>query len=223
MASQHSDCASDEVRSKTDYHSDVYPEEVQSKAQQDHPEPRNNFEAMVLEILGDLQDSMQSMKDRVIDLEEAQAQSAGPASIQHQVARSVIPSAPSCEEARNLAQEVQSTEQPTLSPAANGTSRHWSDRDDENMDYAAVTWDIDPDEEFQEGKGIKLFKVTQKTEQFIITHFTAGVSNQTRRQWRDKYGAPVPPPLPVQAWTKSSKADCLQWQSHVTDNWLTHA
>ena len=43
---------------------------------------------------------------------------------------------------------------------------------------------------FRRGRASSFFKVAEKTEQFLTTHFTAGVSNQIRRQWRDKYGAP---------------------------------
>ena len=52
-------------------------------------------------------------------------------------------------------------------------SKHWADRNDEE-----ATGDV------------KLFKVAEKTETFHTTAFSSGVPTTTRRQWRDKYGAP---------------------------------
>ena len=58
------------------------------------------------------------------------------------------------------------------------------------MDYEAeVTWDVD-DDDLTETKGVKLFKVGERTEKFLDNHFSGPVSNQTCRKWRDKYGAP---------------------------------
>ena len=54
------------------------------------------------------------------------------------------------------------------------------------MDYEAeVTWDVD-DDDLTETKGDKLFKVGERTEKFLDSHFSGPVPNQTR----DKYGAP---------------------------------
>lgn len=183
----------DRVGSKADHHEQDNNDEVRSKAYHlDEREPCSDFESMVLSMLNELQGSMQSMKDRVLDLEEAQAQSA--AAPNNHVAQSATSCEISQKGKRNSIPEVQSTENMTLSPAASGTTKHWADMDGGEIDYAAeVTWEIDPDDDFPEGKGAKLFKVTEKTEKFLSAHFTAAVPNQTRRQWRDKYGAPNTP------------------------------
>ena len=58
------------------------------------------------------------------------------------------------------------------------------------MDYdSVIVWD-DEDEEVTESKGVKLFKVAEKTEKFLSNAFSSAVPDNTRRQWRDKYGAP---------------------------------
>lgn len=50
------------------------------------------------------------------------------------------------------------------------------------MDYdTEVTWD-DEDKTADSGKGVKLFKVAEKTQKFLDCHFTSAVSNQARRQ-----------------------------------------
>ena len=68
-------------------------------------------------------------------------------------------------------------------------SKHWADRDDEVMDYEAeLVWD--DNDEATGRKGVKLFKVAEKREKFLTAAFSSGVPNTTRRQWRDKYGAP---------------------------------
>ena len=78
---------------------------------------------------------------------------------------------------------------PTQTPPRSESTLHWADRDDEVMDYEAeVTWDVD-DDDLTETKGVKLFKVGERTEKFL-DHFFGPLPNQTRRQWRDKYGAP---------------------------------
>ena len=60
------------------------------------------------------------------------------------------------------------------------------------IDYdAEVAWDDnEDDDDAADHKGIKLFKVTEKTEKFLTIAFTSASPNTTRRQWRDKFGAP---------------------------------
>ncbi len=64
--------------------------------------------------------------------------------------------------------------------------------DDVNVMYATVpVW---PDEEEGEddtsNKGTKLFKVSDKTAKFLTSAVTTATPNATRRQWKDKFGAP---------------------------------
>ena len=48
-------------------------------------------------------------------------------------------------------------------------------------------WD---DEDREPAEANKSFKVAEKTEKFLSNAFSSVVPNTTRRQWRDKYGAP---------------------------------
>lgn len=61
------------------------------------------------------------------------------------------------------------------------------------MDYDAETPWGDSEDDTPDGKGAKLFKVGEKTEKFLSHHFSVAVPNATRRQWKDKYGAPNTP------------------------------
>ena len=71
------------------------------------------------------------------------------------------------------------------------TSTLWEDALDEGMDYDAVpVWDDDEEDDATDHKGVKLFKVSEKTEKFLTHAFTSASPNTTRRQWRDKFGAP---------------------------------
>ena len=61
---------------------------------------------------------------------------------------------------------------------------------DESIDYGAnITWPAE-DEEDTDTKGVKLFRVSKKSEEFLRGCFTQSVPNATRRSIRDKYGAP---------------------------------
>ena len=68
----------------------------------------------------------------------------------------------------------------------------WEDEQGDMIDYdAEVAWDDNEDDDDPaDYKGIKLFKVTEKTEKFLTIAFTSASPNTTRRQWRDKFGAP---------------------------------
>lgn len=68
-------------------------------------------------------------------------------------------------------------------------SKNWADRDDEVMDHdVELIWDDDEDKE--PSKGVKIFKIGEKTKKFLATSFTAAAPNATRCQWRDKYSVP---------------------------------
>ena len=58
-------------------------------------------------------------------------------------------------------------------------------------------------------KGIKLFKVAEITK-YLGCHFSSAASNQTRRQCRDKYGAPNTAVMACPTMDKSSNGGCQQ-------------
>ena len=160
---------------------------VRSKASHLEQSPRVSEQIRVLESLSMLQDGMQSIKSRVTSLEKKEAESATP---------SPIPRGPGSSRdstgrvQRSTRQSLQDDPLPTLTPPRSESTLHWADRDDEVMDYEAeVTWDVD-DDDLTETKGVKLFKVGERTEKFLDSHFSEPLPNQTRCQWRDKYGAP---------------------------------
>lgn len=193
------------MSSKADHHCDD-DKRVRSKAQnrpiEENPEPKD-FQSMVISMLGDLQGSMQSMTYRIEELEAQRSSTWHKVLKQSTTWHEVLNHVKILHKGREIPHlYCKAKTWMTPSPAANSTSKNWADRDDEEMDYST---DIDPDDDFPDSKDIKLFKVAEKTEKFLSTHFTAVVSNQTRRQWRDKYGAPNTLSLPVQAWIR---ADC---------------
>lgn len=74
------------------------------------------------------------------------------------------------------------------------TTMAWADRSvNEEVDFSLEVNFDDEFEEETEAKGTKLFKATEKTEKFLACYFTTAVPNQTRRQWKDKFGAPSTP------------------------------
>ena len=187
---------------------------MRSKAS--HLEQSTEFQDRVLESLSMLQDGMQSIKSRVTSLEE-EAQSATP---------SPIPRGPgsSCDSTgrvqRSTRQSLQDDPFPTLTPPRSESTLHWADRDDEVMDYEAeVTWDVD-DDDLTETKGVKLFKVGERTEKFLDSHFSGPVPNQTRHQWRDKYGAPSTTGTACPTMDKVIKGRLPAATKLRTGNWL---
>lgn len=70
------------------------------------------------------------------------------------------------------------------------TPTAWADRHlDESIDYSVgITWPEDEDE--TETKGVRLFKILKRSEDFLNSCFTHSVPNTTRRTIKDKYGAP---------------------------------
>ena len=191
-------------------------ERVRSKASDDHVLP-TNFESTVLAMLEGLKKGMQSMEYRVASLEDKETQSVSRSTesargedTEHealstrearsdyhtevQSTRGGMPTPKVLSDARPP--RVQSTQPATSSPAQEPQdSNLWADRVDVSMDYSVLPeWDNEPDEEeTPEGKGIRLFKVSDKTEKFLSVYFSSAVPNQVRRQWRDKYGAPNTP------------------------------
>ena len=124
------------------------------------------FQDQVLAILTNLKEDMQSMGNRVANLEDRQAQSA-PEPISQVAVLS------------DNGSIVQSTP--------------WADRDPlEKPDVSlAPTWD--EDEEDDPKRGFNLFKVSEKTELFLKQSFTSTVQNPHRRLLKEKFGAPNTP------------------------------
>ena len=69
---------------------------------------------------------------------------------------------------------------------------NWADRNlEESVDYTAnITW---PEEDEDESRGVKLFKISKRSDEFLGSCFTHSVPNATRRNIRDKFGAPNTP------------------------------
>jgi len=61
-------------------------------------------------------------------------------------------------------------------------SKHWADRDDEMMDYTTELVWVDEAEDQPDSKGVKLFKIGEKTEKFLTSAFATALPNATRRQ-----------------------------------------
>ena len=136
----------------------------------DQPHVSESFQFQVLALLGSLQTDMQSMGDRISKLEQTQSvptdtpkgkdkgkkPAHGPGE-EDEVDRGVDDDHHAC---RDDSEHLHSTSPPV-------TSRHWADRDNEVMDYdAVIVWDGE-DEEVVESKGVKHFKVAEKTEKFL--------------------------------------------------------
>ncbi len=152
------------------------------------PTPPSSFESQVLAMLGSLKGDMQSMGTRVANLESGCAQSASTPRIQS-VYAVITPTAPLHEVQNTRSEQNQSS--PTTQPG-------WGERPAvEAPDFSLAfnpTWD-DEDEDENDGAsngsgGVKLFKVSEKTDTFLKSAFTTAVPNATRRQWREKFGAP---------------------------------
>ena len=77
----------------------------------------------------------------------------------------------------------------SLTPGSPPTQLRWGNRPVvEKPDFSVIpTWD---DEEETESKGVKSFKVSEKTESFPSCAFTSTEPNQTRRHWCNKFGFP---------------------------------
>jgi hypothetical protein len=163
--------------------------------ERDQPSEAAALQSTVLTMLADMRSVMQSMNGRIANLEGD-----GTQSVRH---TSHTPKGKGKAPLRRSAggdgatpgssRDIVDREDRESSVAASETStrsKNWADRDDEVMDYSTeLTWD-DEDEESSETKGVKLFKVGEKTEKFINAAFATAATNTVRRQWRDKYGAP---------------------------------
>ena len=163
---------------------------------------RDNFCHMDRRVCG-MEDSMQqrldkmeeAMDGRMTALEEKQAQSV--ADLQKHVEKPLprgqrLPmlaltprvQSTSTPQVGNSSQELQSSHLSTESEGAQGLQ----DSVDISMDYSTAGWDKDPEDEALQST--KLFKVEEKTEKFLGTHFSTAISNTARRQLKEKYGAP---------------------------------
>ena len=153
------------------------------------------FQAQVLSMLGGLRSDMQSMGERVSHLERERTQSV-PSRTPKGKGKALANAAKTASEAAadrvpTRADNPAATTDEDRDPASSAsTSKNWADRDDEIMDFSSeLVWDDDEDDP-SESKGVKLFKVAEKTEKFLSNSFYTAAPNATRRQWRDKYGAP---------------------------------
>lgn len=146
----------------------------------------------ILAKLDDLENGMQSIHSRVQDLEAQRAPTES---------RDLEPSAKvqRTSEVRNATPRVQTSQREVAPPVASSAEsqdaqqRLWADEPLEvSMDYEAeIIWEQEAEDDTPDAKGIKLFKVDDRTDKFLAGHFSNAVPNQTRRQWRDKYnGAP---------------------------------
>ena len=52
-----------------------------------------------------------------------------------------------------------------------------------------IFWAIEPEDEAEMELSSKVYKISEKTEKFMSTHFSAAVPNKTRRMWKEKLGA----------------------------------
>ena len=171
---------------------------------------RESFQTQVLSLLGSLRIDMQSM---VTDLERQRAQSALPTTPKGKGKGKVPPCGANREATTSAAcalswgtrrsaedganddearmERLWSTSQAEES-SMKAPHKHWADRDNEVMDYdEIIVWD-DEEEELADTdtKGIRLFKVAERTEKFLESVFSSAIPNTTRRKWREKYGAP---------------------------------
>ena len=144
-----------------------------------------SFQDQVLAMLGDLCSDMQSMGKRVSQLEQERTQSV-PARTPKGKGKALAKAAESANDNSNTVDPVATGE--TSNRSATSTSKNWADRDNKTMDYTTeLIWDDDEDDP-PKTKGVKLFKVVEKTKKFISHTFSVATPNNTRHQCRDKYG-----------------------------------
>ena len=155
-----------------------------------------SFQSSVLAMLGNMRSDMQSMQAKIADLDD-RTQSV-PASPYKSKGKGRAPLRRSLEEDGNAERNQHGDDdrqERESSVVSDGTARNknWADRDNEVMDYTTeLVWD-DEDDDQPDSKGVKLFKIGEKTEKFLTSAFATALPNATRRQWRDKYGAPNTP------------------------------
>lgn len=152
---------------------------------------QSSFETRVLQMLGHLSDDMQSMGERLCDLEGRQTSTDVDAASIASIAEGEAHGSTTCTGTK----PAQSAKGKGPSPLAIASSDEtdpnlWANRDEESMDYNFEVHFDDEEEDSIEAKGVKLFKVSEKTEKFLNNAFSSGSANTIRRQWRDKYGAP---------------------------------
>ena len=142
------------------------------------------FETTVLEVLYDLKKGLAGVENRVASLEDQQSlaprgAAALPGGRESSTGR-LTPQGQSSTTRRvpNSTPQLQSS----LSPG-----EEWGDNVDVSMDYTVEDWESDSGDT---PSSTKLFKVEERTEKLLANHFSAAVSNPTRRQWKEKYGAP---------------------------------
>lgn len=151
---------------------------------------KNDEASKMLDILQLIRADMQSMNARIDTLEKNREP-------QEETIQSQSDASP-----------LNTTNQPQ-SDSSSRTSTRWAD----HMDGVNVPMFTDPrgqwdefDEEDDEDKenlgGTKLFTVSQDNETFLKHHFAMRIENGTRRQWREKHGAPK---LPATACPKLDK------------------
>lgn len=164
-------------------------ETVRSKATA-QSEKAQAFEDTVLDILYDLRHGLSSVESRVACLEDKGRQQ--PAQSAAALPRGPRGSPPASTNSTGvltpLAQSASSPRVPNSTPLLQSSLDQREDDVDVHMDYSTEDWDKDSNSGDQ--PNTKLFKVEEKTEKFLSTHFSATVSNPTRRQWKEKYGAP---------------------------------
>jgi len=156
-----------------------------------------SFQSSVLAMLGDMRSDMQSMQAKIADLDDrTQSVRASP---YNSKGKGKAPLRRSMEEDVNAGRNPRGEDdrhderEPSVASDGAARSKHWADRNDEMMDYTTeLVWD-DEDEDQPDSKGVKLFKIGEKTEKFLTSAFATALPNATRRQWRDKYGAPNTP------------------------------
>ena len=153
-------------------------------------DPTPLFESQVLTMLRNLRGDMQSMGTRVTNLEATRTQSA-PASQTQSVTSDA--STPKTQSVTCLTPPLGEVQNSTLEQSSTTLKPGWGERPAvEQPDFSLIPVfdDGDEDENTEGGGGVKLFKVSQKTETFLKTSFSTAAPNQVRRQWRDKFGAP---------------------------------
>ena len=156
-------------------------------------QPMTSFQSLVLTMLGDMRSDMQSMQAKIADLEDrTQSVRASPYNSKGKGKAPLRRSTDEDKNARRNPRSEDNCDERESSTAPDGTThnKHWADRDGKLMDYdTELVWD-DEDNDQPYSKGVKLFKISEKTEKFLASAFATAIPNATRCQWRDKYGAP---------------------------------
>ena len=145
------------------------------------------FQAQVLSMLGGFRRDIQSMGERVSHLERERTQSV-PSRTPKGKGKALANAAKTASEAAanrapTRADDPAATTDEDCGPASSAsTSKNWADRDNEIMDFSSeLVWDGDEDDP-SESKGLKLFKVAEKTERFLSNSFYTAAPNATRHQ-----------------------------------------